>query len=192
MLWHYTVIGKGKGKDPSNREPFEAHTECLKEARLAYTRLTGRQAAEICTAVCRGSKLRVLDISNNNLSCVEPSLLGCAVALLEEVSMYGTCLTRQQAEAVFAAIGGGGTLRRLNMAGTGDLSSVEPGLLARAVNRLEEVDMRGTRLTGQQVGEVLVKSTRLRRLLVEGRGTGVDRGPVAEARMVIQQLAVED
>ena len=61
-------------------------------------------------------------------------------------------------------------LRKLDFTYT-DLSSLEPGLLARAVVLLEDVSLRATMLTRQQIEEILTainKDTRLKKLDLGG------------------------
>jgi hypothetical protein len=86
--------------------------------------------------------LTKLDISRNTLSAVDPAVLAGAVARLQDVDLSLTHMTKQQMVAVLEAICEDTRKRKyLNLCGN-DLS-VEPSLLARAVNRFEIAIIRG-------------------------------------------------
>ena len=85
---------------------------------------------------------------------LEPDLLARAVAGMEEVQMGYSPVSSQQAEAIFTTVASQTKLRKLHVSHT-DLSSMEPGLLARAVVSLEDVNIRSTELTNQQVEAIL-------------------------------------
>ena len=149
-------------------------------------------SSEVLEAVLRHPGLRTLDLSLTDLSSVEPGLPARLLHRLEEVDMWSTELTRQQLEAVLTAAEASCTLRKLNL-GNNNLSLVEPGLLARAVNSLEEVDIRHTLLTKEQVEAILSQSlvqTSLKRLVM-GRFTGgVEEDLVVRAQSVIKELSL--
>ena len=123
----------------------------LVEVNLSVTQLTQQQTKEIFTAVCaERSLLKTLNIAGNDLSSVEEGLLARAVDSLVEVNLDKTELTRQQIKEILTAIcAGGSLLKTLNIDGN-DLSSVEAGLLARAVNSLVEVKLDSIKLTLEQ------------------------------------------
>ena len=158
--------------------------------------LSPAQDTALCQALLAGPcSLRKLDLWENELSSVEPELLARAVATLEEVNLGRTGLTRQQGEAIFAALAGtGSSLRKLFMS-ENNLSSVEPGLMARAVNRLESVTLKWTTLTGEQVTGMLAASlegTRLTDLWVVGYegGVQVQEELVARAKLAIPSFCL--
>ena len=78
---------------------------------------------------------------------MDASILAQAVTQLEEVMLGTTCLTPQQVEAIFAALHTSSQLKILRIGGN-NLSSVDPDVLARGVNKLEEMAMDDSRLTG--------------------------------------------
>ena len=132
-------------------------------------------------------------ISLNKLSSVDPRLLAIAVTRVEEVVVLMTELTARQVEAIMATLdAGGGLVKRLNIS-FNNLSTVDPALMARVVNRLEEVKMNKTELTVLQMETILTQSllkTSLRKLemfyhLDDSR---IDEMLVARARLVIKQL----
>ena len=98
--------------------------------------------------------LRLLDLRGVCLSSADAGLLARLVSGLQEVWMGYSPLASSQAEAILENVAGGSKLRKLAMCFT-DLSTVEPGLLARAVARLEEVELSSSQLTLQQTQAVL-------------------------------------
>lgn len=119
--------------------------------------LTCPQAEAIFATISAGCHLARLSIGCVNLSSVNPSLLAGAVAGLEEVRLYLATLTTHQLDTILTTIAKPCRLRRLSVMSV-DLSSVNSALLARVVNKLEEVDMYGTSLSVSQVEEVLLRS----------------------------------
>ena len=130
----------------------------LDSVHMGMTQMTSQQAEEILTAVCaQGSVLKTLDIRGNRLSLVEEGLVARAVTSLKQVNLGDTELTQRQAEEIFTAISERDSqLENLDVQGN-NLSSVEPNILARAVNSLKEVSFVNTKLTELQA-EALLKS----------------------------------
>jgi len=73
------------------------------------------------------------------------------------VELECTNLTPQQVEAIFAARDTSSHLKVLRIGGN-NLSSLHPEVLARVTNKLETVDMKGVRLTKQQMTRILTQS----------------------------------
>ena len=145
---------------------------------------------ELLEAVLRHPGLRSVDLSLTDLSTVEPHLPARLLHRLEEVDMWSSELTRQQLEAILTAAESSSTLRKLNL-GNNKLSLVEPWLLARAVNRLEEVDIRHTLLTKEQVEAILSQSlvkTSLKRLVLGRVSGGVEQDLVVRAQHGIKEI----
>ena len=176
----------------------------MEEVGMRGTRLKVQQLEAVLASISSGdSRLKKLDISHNNLATVSPALLASAVSSLQEAVLSHTQLTWQQGEAILTAITSGDSrLKILNISGN-NLAKVDPGLLASAVNRLEEVEVEvkmwvgGHRwnsmlLTMEQMVAILTQSlvkTSLRRL--EMRGVrGLDKDLVARATLAIGQLHV--
>ena len=110
-----------------------------------------------------------------------------AVTKLEEVQ-FGRPVSGQQAEAIFAALAVQTTLKKLYIAFK-DLSSLEAGMLARGVVGLEDVSLRNTQLTNQQVEAILTaigKDTRLKKLNLKGNTSLVSIDPNILARSITQ------
>ena len=90
----------------------------------------------ILTAVSDGSKLNSLDISDNDLSGVDPELLAKTVTKLQTLEVTLTKLTHQQAVAIFTAVSEGSKLSKLDI-GHNDLSGLDPGLVRKAVTNMK-------------------------------------------------------
>jgi hypothetical protein len=129
-------------------------------------------SAKLLQEVARHPGLKVVSI-HTNLSRVAPDLLARVVTGLEEVEMWGTPptqpsqLTQQQVEVILTAITSADSrLKKLNIGGN-QLYNVAPDLLARAVPRLEELEMKARvrdwmrydGLTQQQVEGILTAIT---------------------------------
>ena len=133
--------------------------------------LTEQQTESIIAAICQGSKLKHLRISESNLSSVNPRLLAGAVKKLETLDVgYGKHLTTKQIEAIFVAINQGSQLKTLDIS-YNDLSPVNPMLLAQAVNKLVIVKMWFGKLTPNQTKsmfEAITKDSQLKSLELYG------------------------
>ena len=108
--------------------------------------------------------MKTLDISNTDLSSVEPTLLARAVTQLETVELWNTQLTTQQLEAILTAISRGTKLKSLNLSAN-RLHSLAPELLARAASRLETVKLVGGLVTSQQAEAIFTA--------ISGGGSGM-------------------
>ena len=126
----------------------------MKGVELYATDLTVEQITAVCTAIIGNSRLKYCELMCNNLSLVDAGILAQAVSKLEEVGLVNTKLTPQHAEAIFAALDKSSKLKTLNIA-LNNFTSVDPDVLARVVNKLEEVYMVGTALTEQQKRRVV-------------------------------------
>ena len=89
-------------------------------------------------AICAGDcLLKRLDISINNLSTVNQSLLTSAVNMLEELNLSATLLAVQQIEIMNAICARDGLVTRLDISNN-NLSTVNHSPLTSAVNMLEK------------------------------------------------------
>merc|ERR1719319_437600 len=159
---------------------------------VVHTRLTPQQVTAICTAMTGNSPLKALGLTDNNLSSVHPELLAQAVTQLEEVDLVNTDLTPQQVKAIFAALDTSCKMKILKIQNN-NLSSVDPDVLARGVNKPETVDMCGTDLTEQQMTKILTRSlliTNLKKLDIEDNGE-VDDELCRQATQVIEELFID-
>ena len=109
-------------------------------------------------------------MTDADLSSVAAGLLAKVTVKLEELHMRNARLTGQQLEAIFVALAAESKLKKLILKDT-NLSSVNAGLMAKAVIKLEEVAMRYTEMTAQQFAAILSAITNnrgLRKLDVVG------------------------
>ena len=130
---------------------------------LKYTKLTQQQIASVITSASKGSKLKKLNISENDLSGVDPGLLAKAVVNLETLDIGNTKLTQQQAAVIFSGVCEGSRLNVLNISDN-NLSEVEPELLAKTVIKLKKLDIRYSDITKQQASVILTAISEGRRL----------------------------
>ena len=152
----------------------------MEEVELEGAHVTSQQITAICTQMTQGTSLRALSLKriktwtaqrgHHDIALVDPSLLARAVAQLEEVKLP-VRLGPDKLRAIFAALNAPTCrLRRLNMSGV-NLSSVDAGVMADAVNMLETADIRITHLTSRQITEILTRSlagTSLKELYMPG------------------------
>ena len=101
---------------------------------------------EFLLAMERHPGLKELDAEHVNLSFLEPNLLARVVKKLEKVYFSYAEMTAQQCEAIFQHFDSDSKLKKLHMSCI-DLSSVNPEILARSFNNIEEVFMFDTKLT---------------------------------------------
>ena len=130
---------------------------------LTNTKLTQQQIASVITSASKGSKLKKLNISENDLSGVDPGLLAKAVVNLETLDIGNTKLTQQQAAVIFSGVCEGSRLNVLNISDN-NLSEVEPELLAKTVIKLKKLDIRYSDITKQQASVILTAISEGRRL----------------------------
>ena len=127
-----------------------------------------------------------------NLHLVSPGLLAMAATNLVEMDVSGLGLTRNQLEVVFTALLEDSKLSKLKIGGN-YLDMLDPGLLARAVCRLEFADLTATSLKYQQLeaicAQVCKNTSRLRKLVLKKNNmTLVDPGLLAGAEERIGSL----
>ena len=115
----------------------------------------GALSRRLLEAVERHRGLRSLDISCRKMAPVEPELLARAVCSVQEVKVDK--LTDHQVRAVLLQITTGeSSIKKLRLGSYCDLSSLEAGLLARAANMLEEVELFGQQLASSKVEAILL------------------------------------
>ena len=128
----------------------------LEAANLNDTDLTTPQIKTIFTAIFSDENIPLKDLNiGENEVHVKPELLAAAVTKLERLNLNSSGLSSNQTEAIFSAIQAPGSRLRTLELQHNDLSSVEPGLLARAVTRLEEVNFQNARMTPGQATAIL-------------------------------------
>ena len=141
----------------------------------ARLRVTQEMMSELLTAMVQHPRLRELDMNYMNLSMVNPMLLATAVNKMMVVDIRSTQLTLKQADSLFSMMSEGTQVRSLKI-GPNNLSSLNPDMLATAVHRLEWVEMRGTRITRQQITTILTRKEKTSLQYLDIRGNWAMRG----------------
>ena len=171
-----------------------ATTSKLTSLSLSGTCLRRHQATSLCSSLQQGSNLRSLQLSGNNLSLVEPELLACGLATLEEVAVYGCSLTTRQVNLLLGALLEDGGLRSLDLS-CNNLSLVEPGLLATASRELEELRLSWSHLGVEQVTQIFLslrRGSRLRSLDLSCNKLGlVTPGLLVTAVSQLEEVSLE-
>jgi len=157
----------------------------LEDVDLEFTDLSTEQMTSILSHVKEDTKIQVLGLGGNDLSSVESGLISTAFTRLVEVDLRLTKLSTDQMTSILSHVMDDTKLKNVVLYGN-DLSSVEPGLLATAVNRLEDVDLRFTELSTEQMNNILshVKGdTKLKELWLRGNNAAdIENGLVRIAR----------
>lgn len=128
----------------------------LERIDLGFIQMTQAQTLALFEALKQGSSpLKRLNLSQSGLAHIDPTLFAEVVVGLEEVGLENTKLKNLQVEALCQMLENrSGKLKSLEL-GANNLSMVGSALFARAMARLEGVGLSGTRLTNQQLGELL-------------------------------------
>ena len=165
----------------------------LQKLDVMDTNLTQQQTEAIFTAISEGSKMIKLNIAENNISKIDPGLLVKAVTNLQILDVMDTNLTQQQTEDIFTAVSEESKMIELNIS-ENNMSGVDPGLLAKAVNKLETLDIELTQLTHQQAAAILSavsEGSKLTKLIISSNNlSGVDPGLLAKAVTNLETLNI--
>jgi Leucine-rich repeat (LRR) protein len=182
--------------DVSSADPnLLAKTVCkLEEVAMQYNcSLTELQLEAVFKAINDTSKLRILSMNSNNISSVNRAILANAVRFLEQVDFSFAELRPEQVRTVFTTISRDSNLKRLTL-DCNDVSSVDPAVMAQAVNRLEDATLRFTGLTCQQVEAVLrgvQGDSRLKTLVIAVNDLSlVDAGLMARSINMIEHVDI--
>merc|ERR1719239_1812891 len=132
----------------------------LERIDLGFIQLTQAQSLALFEGLKQHtSALKRLNLSQSDLAHIDPTLLAEVVVGLEEVGLENTKLHTLQVVALFQMLEKcSGNLKSLEL-GANNLSLsgtlVGPALVARAMTGLEGVGLSGTRLTSEQLEELL-------------------------------------
>ena len=128
----------------------------LEQVNLTGTQLSVDQITHLCSSLLNGTiHLKSLSLARNNLSLATARLLGEAVGKVEdEIDLRNSRLTVQQTEAIFAAIESSGRPRKLCLRHN-DISEADADVLARGASKVEEMDLRHTSITDEQIWRIL-------------------------------------
>ena len=112
--------------------------------------------------------LQKFTIMKINISSIQSNVLAKGVSQIKELNMVGCNLTSEQAIAVFEAILQGCALKILNVSNN-ILSSLDPELIARSVNKLTKITIDSNKLTYNQITRILslcAEETKLKGIII--------------------------
>lgn len=159
------------GVDLSSIDPFFLVYEGLRgldEVTLSHS-LTSNQAIKLFDTLGYGPSLRKLNVNGTDLSTVVPSSLVRGIYQVDAIHLPDTNLTPQQSEAIFIALASNKAHRPKYLTLNNDLSSLNPELLSRGVNKLKEACLYSSGITEQQIEEILTHThTSLQKLEISG------------------------
>ena len=167
----------------------------LEEVEMAYNKLSTKQLETIFSAIQeKKSNLKKIKISCIDLSSLDPCSFSSAISRLEEVKIDGTEVTTKQVEGIlfFLKFEIFPALKILDLSDN-DLSKIDPDMLAKAVNKLEEVVMNDSQLTLKQIEAILTESlvgTSLNSLATTHPEGALDLELIGKARMVIKCISI--
>ena len=163
MVTSLNVNKFGPKCEHSNVHKLNLCLSNIENINLRSTKLTNRQCSEIFKVSKGDSKLKVLNIGNNDLMSVETDTLAKTVNKVEECNLYSCKMSVHQLEAIFKLLNEDCKLKILNMSGV-TLSLVEVDVISKAIANLEEVDLRDTDLTTEQLEAIFMEIKSRRKL----------------------------
>ena len=143
-------------------------------------------------AITAGSRLKSLntDAVDIDIDIADAHILASAVSRLITVTLHR--LSKDQSEALFSAMREGTELRTLELYDS-DLSSVDPHLVASGLNKLETVNLHGSKLTRIQWEALLTgisQHSQLKHLRINSSLSPVDPLILASALTRLQTVGL--
>ena len=142
----------------------------LEQVNLTGTQLSFDQITDLCSSLLDGTiHLKSLSLAWNDLSSAKPGLLAEAVIKVEEeIDLRNSCLTTRQTEAIFDALESSGQKLRKVCLRHNDMSEADADVLVGGAHKVEEMDLRHTSITLDQVTTILehnsVLDTKLKKI----------------------------
>ena len=179
----------------------------MEEVDLGKSQFSPEQANLIFQHLSKHNSLQSLNLFSTNLFAVRPQQLAQAVTQVHQVTLWSCRLTPRHSEAIFRAMTSSCKLRKLDLS-YNNLSTVNPNVLAAAINLLKSADLGCTCLTGEQASTILsyqiissslqvsailcqtLASTSLESLWISGVKGEVDREAVAMAARIVPELRI--
>ena len=120
----------------SSVEPrlFARTVNSLEEVKISLTYMTNVQAQELFTEMSQNTQLKKLDLSRNNLSSVDPTVLATGVSRLEYVDLRYTKLSIAQLTCILTHVQEDTKLKKLFL--RENRIDIEPGVIRNARERL--------------------------------------------------------
>jgi len=112
------------------------------------------EAEAVFGAIMEHEAIRELNISQNQISRVNPDTLARAVNTMEAVNLFNAKLTPAQVQALYTQISQGTKLRLVSM-GHVDISGVPPAITGAALNRLNIAKLCNSNITTSQLEAIL-------------------------------------
>ena len=136
-----------------------------------HSRTSSFQLKCILTSISPETNLKILDMSDIDLSNISPEILSEAVNIIEEVNLemgFQASLTTNQIKAILSRLAHfpNSKLKKLNLS-KNVLYNVPSDLLAFGVNKLEKVELRGIDVFREQmidIFEIVAEKTNLKSL----------------------------
>ena len=136
---------------------------------IASTGLDKTSAPLFKTIMEGGSNLSKLDISNNDLSQIDPHVLAMSINMLKTVRMENVSLNKDQVKHIFCNMARSTNLEDLNIS-RNNISHFEDETLAVAVNNLRKAQLDTTYITMNQIVKIFSKCCEKSRLILLSLG----------------------
>lgn len=200
-LWKWDTVAvysnmylkKTKGRRGDQRMLGLRRLEHVKNISVFRHGWVSGELKNLFKAMLRLHKLSWLVMDNFSLSFVEPGLVASVVTMMEYMYMSATELSSVQVDTLFSTISETSKLRRLWIQGT-NLSTVDKYTLADGVNNINDVNLRNTQVTSEQVTCILseaAKHTKLHTLALDRFSVQqVDQQVVQQAEISIKDLQI--
>ena len=140
----------------------------LEEITLSHDMITDIQARSLFKKMTEKTFLQKLTIMKINLSSIQSNILAKGVTQIKELIMVDCNLTSEQLVAVFEGIQLGCSMQILDVSNN-RLSSLDPELLAKAINRLTKIIIDNNKLTSNQITRILslcTEKTELKKIII--------------------------
>ena len=140
----------------------------LEEITLSHNMITDIQARSLFKKMTEKTFLQKLTIMKINLSSIQSNILAKGVTQIKELIMVDCNLTSEQLVAVFEGIQLGCSMQILDVSNN-RLSSLDPELLAKAINRLTKIIIDNNKLNFNQITRILslcTEKTKLKKMII--------------------------
>jgi len=123
---------------------------CLEVANLSNTELRFEHVHSIVTEVLESKSLREINLDFSEVFNVNDDIFAKSMSKLEKVSLACSVMDVAQLESLFTLISKESKIKELDLLDT-DLTSLSPELLGKAVNKLQKINLSGSKLNGDQL-----------------------------------------
>ena len=123
---------------------------CLEVANLSNTELRFEHVHSIVTEVLESKSLREINLDFSEVFNVNDDIFAKSLSKLEKVSLACSVMDVAQLESLFTLISKESKIKELDLLDT-DLTSLSPELLGKAVNKLQKINLSGSKLNGDQL-----------------------------------------